>query len=218
MKLTAIAAAVLAVAVISVADSPTASAEAASDNRRSSRHVVIMKGDSLSKIAKAEDSTYKRLFYANTYIKDPDLIYPGDKVRIPHENEKLKQRSLPTKASAQQVSKPQRTQASAVSASKVSTPKPTQLTSKPAPKPAGVVNGSVWDRLAQCEASGNWGINTGNGYYGGLQFTLSSWRAVGGSGYPHQASKSEQIARAEKLLAIQGWGAWPACSAKLGLR
>jgi LysM repeat protein len=77
---------------------------------------------------------------------------------------------------------------------------------------------SVWDRLAQCESTGNWSINTGNGFYGGLQFTLSSWRAVGGSGYPHQASKAEQIARAERLLDLQGWNAWPACSAKLGLR
>ncbi len=76
----------------------------------------------------------------------------------------------------------------------------------------------VWDRLAQCEAGGNWSINTGNGYYGGLQFSLGSWQAVGGTGYPHQNSRAEQILRAEKLLAIQGWGAWPACSLKLGLR
>lgn len=76
---------------------------------------------------------------------------------------------------------------------------------------------SDWDRLAQCESGGNWSINTGNGYYGGLQFSLQSWQAVGGSGYPHQASKEEQINRASKLQAIQGWGAWPACSARLGL-
>ena len=76
----------------------------------------------------------------------------------------------------------------------------------------------VWDRLAQCESGGNWSINTGNGYYGGLQFSLQSWRAVGGSGYPHNHSREEQIRRGEKLQAIQGWGAWPACSRKLGLR
>ncbi|MTV25110.1 hypothetical protein FTX61_06720 [Nitriliruptoraceae bacterium ZYF776] len=76
----------------------------------------------------------------------------------------------------------------------------------------------VWDRLARCESGGNWSINTGNGYYGGLQFSLSSWRAVGGSGYPHQASKLEQIERAERLRAQQGWGAWPSCSRQLGLR
>jgi hypothetical protein len=76
----------------------------------------------------------------------------------------------------------------------------------------------VWDRVAQCESGGNWSINTGNGYYGGLQFSLQSWRAVGGSGYPHNASKLEQIDRAERLRAIQGWGAWPSCSRQLGLR
>lgn len=80
------------------------------------------------------------------------------------------------------------------------------------------VSGGVWDRLAACESGGNWHINTGNGYYGGLQFSLSSWRGVGGSGYPHQASKSEQIKRATMLKNSGGWGHWPACSAKLGLR
>ncbi|WP_243729020.1 transglycosylase family protein [Nesterenkonia sphaerica] len=76
---------------------------------------------------------------------------------------------------------------------------------------------SAWDRLAQCESSGNWSINTGNGYFGGLQFSESSWRWVGGSGLPHQASKQEQIERAYQLWQRQGWGAWPACSQRLGL-
>jgi resuscitation-promoting factor RpfB len=79
-------------------------------------------------------------------------------------------------------------------------------------------SGSVWDKLAECESGGNWSINTGNGYYGGLQFSLSTWRAYGGSGMPHEASREEQIAIAKKVLAGQGWGAWPACSSKLGLR
>jgi len=83
---------------------------------------------------------------------------------------------------------------------------------------ASVASGSVWDRLAQCESGGNWSINTGNGYYGGLQFSLSTWRAYGGSGYPHQNSRAQQIAIAQKLQAAAGWGQWPACSRKLGLR
>jgi hypothetical protein len=78
--------------------------------------------------------------------------------------------------------------------------------------------GDVWDRLAQCESGGNWSINTGNGYYGGLQFGMPAWRATGGSGRPDQASRAEQIRRAEILLDMQGWGAWPACSRQLGLR
>ena len=79
---------------------------------------------------------------------------------------------------------------------------------------------SDWDRLAQCEAGGNWSINTGNGYHGGLQFSPSTWAAYGGTQYApyaYQATREQQIAVAEKTLAGQGWGAWPACSARLGL-
>jgi LysM repeat protein len=82
--------------------------------------------------------------------------------------------------------------------------------------PAQAAPVSVWDRVAQCESSGNWHINTGNGYYGGLQFTLSTWHGYGGSGNPANASKSEQIRIAERVLAGQGWGAWPVCSVKAG--
>ena len=83
--------------------------------------------------------------------------------------------------------------------------------------PAQAATVDTWDRLAECESNGTWDINTGNGCYGGVQFTLSSWQAVGGEGYPHQASKAEQIKRAEILQDLQGWGAWPLCSQKLGL-
>jgi hypothetical protein len=77
---------------------------------------------------------------------------------------------------------------------------------------------STWDKVAQCESGGNWATSTGNGFHGGLQFTTSTWRSFGGSGVPHQASRTEQIAVAERVLAAQGWKAWPACSRKLGLR
>lgn len=73
-----------------------------------------------------------------------------------------------------------------------------------------------WDAIAQCESSGNWHINTGNGYYGGLQFTLSTWHANGGSGNPANASREEQIRVAENVLASQGIGAWPVCGARGG--
>jgi resuscitation-promoting factor RpfA len=79
---------------------------------------------------------------------------------------------------------------------------------------------SDWDHLAQCEAGGNWGINTGNGFQGGLQFSPSTWKAHGGGEYAasaNQASREQQIAVAEKVLASQGWGAWPSCSSSLGL-
>ncbi|MGV3562944.1 MAG: transglycosylase family protein [Nocardioides sp.] len=89
-------------------------------------------------------------------------------------------------------------------------------TQEAAPNFAG--GSTVWDSLAQCESGGNWAINTGNGYYGGLQFSLSTWRAYGGPGYPHQQSRETQIAIATKLRdASGGYGAWPGCAAKLGL-
>jgi len=90
---------------------------------------------------------------------------------------------------------------------------------KPNPSTTNFAGGStVWDALARCESGGNWAINTGNGYYGGLQFSLGTWRAYGGSGYPNQNSREEQIRIAEKVRAASGgYGAWPACASRLGL-
>ena len=93
-----------------------------------------------------------------------------------------------------------------------------EVIQRPQSSSAPAVGYGVWDQLAQCESGGNWSIATGNGFYGGLQFTLQSWQAVGGTGMPNQASREEQISRGQALQAIQGWGAWPGCSAKLGLR
>lgn len=76
---------------------------------------------------------------------------------------------------------------------------------------------STWDALAQCESGGNWATDTGNGYSGGLQFSASTWSAYGGTGSPADASREQQIAVAEQVQASQGWGAWPSCSAQLGL-
>ena len=78
--------------------------------------------------------------------------------------------------------------------------------------------GGCWDRLAQCESGGNWAINTGNGYYGGLQFALSSWRSVGGTGYPHEHSREVQIEMGRRLWQSGGWAHWPACTSKFGWR
>lgn len=75
----------------------------------------------------------------------------------------------------------------------------------------------TFDSLAQCESSGNWDDDTGNGFYGGLQFTLDSWQTVGGTGNPADASQDEQIMRADMLEQLQGWTAWPDCAAQLGL-
>jgi len=81
---------------------------------------------------------------------------------------------------------------------------------------ASADSGVNWDAVAKCESGGNWAINTGNGYYGGLQFSPATWKSNGGSGMPHQASRDEQIRIAENVLRTQGIGAWPTCGAKAG--
>ena len=91
----------------------------------------------------------------------------------------------------------------------------------PAPADANPAREDLWDRVAICESGGNWSANTGNGHYGGLQFTRSTWNSFGGKTYAHtanHASRLEQIAIAEKVLRVQGWNAWPSCSAKAGAR
>jgi hypothetical protein len=91
-----------------------------------------------------------------------------------------------------------------------------QAAPAPAPDPSG-----VWDRIAQCESGGNWSINNGNGYYGGLQMLGSTWVAYGGTEFAPSAdlaTREQQIVVAERIKADVGYGAWPACSRKLRLR
>ncbi|MFR9791990.1 transglycosylase family protein [Streptomyces sp. MB22_4] len=86
---------------------------------------------------------------------------------------------------------------------------------------AAAADNGVWDRIAQCESGGNWHINTGNGYYGGLQFSAHTWRAYGGAAYAptaDRASRSAQIAVATRVQRAQGWGAWPVCAGRAGAR
>lgn len=167
--------------------------------------VTVQPGDYLTKLAETNDTTSLRLFYANADITDPDLIFPNQELKVPTADEALTSRAVPTNQ-------------------QIATPTTSESTQAAAPQraarttvPTVTADGSVWDRLAACEAGGNWSINTGNGFYGGLQFTLSSWQAAGGTGYPNDASRDEQIARGQILQARQGWGAWPACTAKLGI-
>ena len=110
-------------------------------------------------------------------------------------------------------------------------PPPTTVAPPPPPPPAPAVqpiasgsgyndpnNPAAWDRLAQCESGGNWAANTGNGYYGGIQFSIASWQGVGGTGRPDQASRETQIAMGQRLWNQGGWVHWPACTSKLGYR
>lgn len=210
MRITATAASIVFVTAIFFAGSKTVHAQSTQSKKDKKKPIiyVIREGDSLTKIAKNHKTSYVRIYDANNSIKNPDLIYPGHKIRIPFKDEKLKHRLSPEldapKPLPKEGSAPQK---SSKSYPKASTPSVSTHSN----------GGGVWDRIAACESGGNWSINTGNGYYGGLQFSLSSWRAVGGSGLPSNASKSEQIARGKILQSRQGWRAWPACSARAGL-
>ncbi|MBW0270928.1 Resuscitation-promoting factor RpfB [Nocardia sp. MH4] len=99
-------------------------------------------------------------------------------------------------------------------------PKTIRKGAKPGTEVPPVRDGAIWDALARCESTGNWAINTGNGYYGGIQFDQSTWERQGGLKYAPRAdlaTREEQIAIAEVTRARQGWGAWPACTGRLGL-
>lgn len=219
MKLTALAG-VFAISTILLAAGNSTAAHAEQSTAKptaSAKTVQVQPGDYLAKIADENQTTYPRLFAANENIKDPNVIYPGDTLRVPENSEQLPDRPLPFP----QLPEPAKPAAllPAKPTPRAASPRPAAQPRKAAPAPVAFSGGStVWDQLAKCESGGNWAINTGNGYYGGLQFSLASWRGVGGSGLPSNASREEQISRAEALKARQGWGAWPACSSKLGLR
>ena len=168
----------------------------------------VKAGDTLATIAEqfgySGDDAWRRLYDANDKIDNPDLIVVGQKLTIPDKGERVKKRPLPQAGTSVA---PRTTSSASRSSDRTST----SAASTSAP------SSSVWTALAGCESGGNWSANTGNGYYGGLQFSLSSWRAVGGSGYPHEASAATQIAMGQRLQSSQGWGAWPGCAAKLGL-
>lgn len=99
-------------------------------------------------------------------------------------------------------------------------PTPTKIilpTSTPTPDPKSPDNPEIWEKIADCETHGNWSADTGNGYFGGLQFSQGAWNSVGGSGLPSSASKDEQIRRGKMLQNLRGWGVWGVCAKALGL-
>lgn len=197
MRLPTIIASGITALTLAIIVSGTAHAESAPTT------VVVQPGDSLSSIAEAHGTTYPRLFDANPEIQNPDIIHAGENVRIPAPDEQLPSRPLP---------------GSIVQASSAPQPSVPQVPVRSVHAVQSSANGSTWDRLAQCESGGNWHANTGNGYSGGLQFSPGTWRAHGGIGNPAAASREQQIAVAKSVKASQGWSAWPACSAALGLR
>jgi murein DD-endopeptidase MepM/ murein hydrolase activator NlpD len=154
----------------------------------SSNTYTVKSGDTLSGIASQVGSTWQQLQTVNR-LADPNLIYPGEVLQL--------------------------SGSSAPSPSVVSNPIVNTEQNSPAPKsPASSVN---WDAVAACESGGNWSAATGNGFYGGLQFTESTWLAYGGGQYaqtPNDASKAAQETVANAVLAGQGIGAWPVCGSR----
>lgn len=188
--------------------------------------ITVESGDNLSTIADANATTYVRLYDANANIDNPDLIFPGEQLRIPTADEQLADRPLPVNAPAEVKAEAQSAPAPAPAPVAPAAPVTTEDTSTSEPAPAtqqvtapAVTGSSIWDSIAACESSGNWSIDTGNGFYGGLQFTASTWAAYGGLAYAPRAdlaTRDQQIAVAQKVQASQGWGAWPVCSVKAG--
>ncbi|MBX4190760.1 transglycosylase family protein [Candidatus Saccharibacteria bacterium] len=203
MRLAPITAGIALAAAIAVASGPAAHAQSQNNQNGQSKNapkeVMVKEGDTLEGIATARQTTYVRLFNANTDIQDPDIIYPGQKVRIPKPDEQLSDRPIPVDMPVVAVAP------TAYAPATYHAPSFTQASA-----PVRYTSGTNWDRVAACESGGNWAINTGNGYYGGLQFTQATWAGAGGLAYAPRAdlaTPEQQIAIASKL----NLGNWPVC-------
>src|SRR5699024_360590 len=143
---------------------------------------------------------------------------PTDAVVLRGTKEEEEEEPEPEPSTSSTTSESSSSESSASESSSSSESSANRDSGSPAPS---VANGSVWDRLAECESGGNWSTNTGNGYHGGLQFNPTTWNSMGGDQYAPTADKAtreQQIAVASKLQSQAGWGQWPACTSAMGLR
>jgi hypothetical protein len=177
-------------------------------------HYTVRPGDTLSGIARHEygkSADWPAIWWANRHqISNPNMISAGARLRLPSHHQL---RSVLARAGAAVKGGRTAARSSAPSPSDVSTANTSAPAVSAVPASSGGVN---WYAIANCESGGNWAANTGNGFYGGLQFTESTWLANGGGQYApsaNEASPSQQIAVAERVLASQGIGAWPVCGA-----
>jgi len=172
-------------------------------------HYTVKAGDTLSSIARHEygsAATWPALWWVNRHkVHNPEMIRVGQRLTLspwhPHKAwlNRAALAAIPASAPAPPVSG--------------AAPAAPATGTWSAPAPSGGVN---WSAIAACESGGNWGANTGNGFYGGLQFTEGTWLANGGGQYApsaNLATPAEQIAVAQRVLASQGIGAWPVCGA-----
>ena len=173
---------------------------------------TVQQGDSLSAIAahtygKAAD--WPAVWWVNRHqVANPNLITAGQRLRLPASGQ------VPAwMARAAQAAIPAPPPAPAAVSVTQASPSAAASVSTAAPASSG---GANWSAIAACESGGNWSANTGNGFYGGLQFTVQTWLGYGGGQYAssaNQATQAQQVAVAERVLAGQGIGAWPTCGA-----
>jgi len=173
-------------------------------------HYTVRPGDTLSDIARHENGSaadWHALWWINRQaVPDPDVILVGQRLRMSawHPRQAwLGRAALPA------IPAPPQGPAAPVSAPAAAPVAPAQA---PGPEPAA--GGVNWSAIAACESGGNWGASTGNGFYGGLQFTEQTWLGYGGGRYASSANlatPAQQIAVAGQVLAGQGIGAWPVC-------
>ena len=176
-------------------------------------HYTVRPGDTLSDIARQEYGSradWPALWWTNRHkIGNPDAIVAGEKLRLSTWH--------PRKAWLERAAMAASGRSLAPASSAQSPSSLPVATSYPAASAYPASSGGVnWSAIAACESGGNWGTNTGNGFYGGLQFSEGTWLANGGGQYSSTAagaSQSQQIAVAQRVLASQGIGAWPVCGA-----
>jgi LysM repeat protein len=182
---------------------------------------TVQPGDTLSTIAAHEYGSaadWPAVWWANRHqVADPNMIAAGQRLRLPAGGQvsawmaRAALAAVPASSHAQAVIGAQADPPAAPSASAP----PASAAPVPA-APAASSGGANWSAIAACESGGNWGANTGNGFYGGLQFTEQTWLGYGGGQYAssaNQATEAQQIAVAQRVLAGQGIGAWPVCGA-----
>jgi hypothetical protein len=172
---------------------------------------TVRPGDSLSAIAAhayGSAADWPAVWWANRHqVANPNVVAAGQRLRLPASG-----RVPAWMARAALAATPSTAPAAPVSAPQAGPSAPVQA----AALVSASSGGANWSAIAACESGGNWSANTGNGFYGGLQFTEQTWLAYGGGQYassPNQASASQQIAVAERVMAGQGIGAWPVCGA-----
>jgi LysM repeat protein len=179
---------------------------------------TVKAGDTLTTIAAREfghSADWPALWWANRReVSNPNMIAVGQRLQLPSAHQVT---ATMAHAAMAAIPAPPPPPAAPVAAPAPVAPSTGTVPVASAPAPAPASSGGVnWNAIAQCESGGNWGTNTGNGFYGGLQFTEGTWLANGGGRYAssaNQASAAQQIAVANNVLASQGIGAWPVCGA-----